>query len=94
MSMWSEQNRPSLSAKLQYKAEMSIADFSLNFVCPTCGAPPQEKCKSRGGTRGLESHIERWKIAYGYQRSAAFRRDGPLCIWMKKGLQILNQRNI
>jgi hypothetical protein len=66
-------------ADFDTKSQMPIVDFSLNFVCPACGARPQEKCKLNSGA----SHIQRWDIAYGYQRSAAFCQDSPLSAWVR-----------
>jgi hypothetical protein len=38
-------------------------DVSLDFVCPICGANPQERCEMLSGTPRFESHVERWNIA-------------------------------
>jgi hypothetical protein len=38
-------------------------DASLDFVCPICGANPQERCEMLSGTPRFESHVERWNIA-------------------------------
>jgi hypothetical protein len=65
---------------------MADVDFSLNFVCPTCKARPQEECTQKSGAPLFTSHGERWDIADDYERSAAFREDSPLSVWMKPGL--------
>lgn len=65
---------------------MAVVDFSLNFVCPTCRARPQEKCARKDGTPLFTSHGERWDIADDYKRSAAFREDSPLLVWTNRGL--------
>jgi hypothetical protein len=40
----------------------SRSDASLDFVCPVCGADPQEVCEMHSGTPRFESHVERWDI--------------------------------
>jgi hypothetical protein len=67
---------------------MTGTSFSLNFVCPTCGAQPGEECKQNGGTRGLMSHAQRLDIADGYQCSAAFRAGSPLASLMERSPQL------
>jgi hypothetical protein len=42
---------------------MAVLDKSLSFVCPICGAQPQEKCELNSGTPRFESHRERRDIA-------------------------------
>jgi predicted RNA-binding Zn-ribbon protein involved in translation (DUF1610 family) len=50
------------------KFEMPLADFSLYFVCPACGAEPQTRCTMTSGRR-CAPHVGRLDIAKGYQVS-------------------------
>jgi hypothetical protein len=54
------------------RLNMPISDLSLDFVCPTCGADPQEKCEMNSGTPRFESHLERWDIAKNHTRDNGF----------------------
>ena len=49
--------------KQRYKTEMTVADKSLTFPCPICGAQPQEKCELNSGAPRFESHRVRRDIA-------------------------------
>ena len=60
---------------------MPPADLSLDFVCPICGAEPQEKCEMNSGTPRFSSHVERWDIANDYLRRTGIRKKTPLAIW-------------
>jgi predicted RNA-binding Zn-ribbon protein involved in translation (DUF1610 family) len=45
------------------KFAMMNTDGSLKFVCPVCGAKPQERCKMNSGMPRLESHRERRDVS-------------------------------
>lgn len=64
---------------------MPNGDYSLNFACPTCGAPPREKCELMSGDPRFTSHIERWGMAKDYLRDHGFREKSPLSIWIEGG---------
>jgi hypothetical protein len=49
---------------------MAVLDKSLSFVCPICGAQPQEKCELNSGTPRFESHRERRDIAKDAEAAA------------------------
>jgi hypothetical protein len=40
-----------------------MRELSLKFICPICGAAPQEKCELSTGAHRFEPHIERIDIA-------------------------------
>jgi hypothetical protein len=60
---------------------MPDTDFSLNFVCPTCGARPHEECDLKSDAPRFTSHAERRSIAEDYLGSAAFSAGSPLSVW-------------
>jgi hypothetical protein len=62
---------------------MPIADYSLIFTCPTCGAHPREKCTLQNGDPRFGSHIERWNIVKDYLFSTTFRETNALSIRME-----------
>lgn len=66
---------------------MPDGDVSLDFVCPTCGADPHEKCVMGSGTARSESHVERLDIAKDYLRRVSFREKSPLSHWMDRRAQ-------
>jgi|SRR5580704_14129965 hypothetical protein len=49
------------------KIGMAGYDFSLEFECPICGAPPQERCVMMSGNFRSASHIERHRIGGDHQ---------------------------
>jgi hypothetical protein len=54
---------------------MLLADFSLYFACPACGARPRKECTEKGDSPASACHAERLAIAKEYQRSIR-RWDG------------------
>jgi hypothetical protein len=59
------------------KAEMAENDLSLNFVCPTCGVKPQEKCELKSGVPRFASHVERWDIAKDHRPKPRLTKPPP-----------------
>ena len=59
------------------KAEMGENDLSLNFVCPTCGVKPQEKCELKSGVPRFSSHVERWDIVKDHRPKPRLTKPPP-----------------
>jgi hypothetical protein len=54
-----------------------MKDFSLDFVCPTCKAQPQEKCVLTAGAPHDASHTERRWIAQEFHRVLKLTEEQP-----------------
>ena len=50
----------------------------LEFVCPLCGARPQEKCESHAGGSRFESHTLREWVAEDRNREQLFIETIPI----------------
>jgi len=70
-----------------------MTDFSLDFICPVCGAQPKEKCTLTTGAARFESHVERKWIAQDHHRKltkprpAAQRQDSTSLRGSRDGLK-------
>jgi hypothetical protein len=57
-----------------------MKDFSLDFVCPTCKAQPQEHCVVKAGAPRIDSHPARRWIAEEFHRALAHTEQQPAAV--------------
>jgi hypothetical protein len=56
---------------------MAGYDFSLEFECPICGAPPKEKCVMMSGNFRSASHMERSWVGRVHQPKWSITKASP-----------------